>query len=113
MEAKFTIRNLYELAHGRVIKFDGRTRQGKSDWKYFKKHEQELRAEARIILELREERRKNRHVFKNILQNSLYLDYRENKKYCEVYPDHIRIGRRNHWASTNEDKLVLKVLNRK
>lgn len=61
------------------------------------------------VIALQKIRLKNKpYLFENILQNSIYLDYKMNGG--KVFDDRLNVNGRNHWAKNETDKKVLQIL---
>lgn len=93
--------------------FDLRKTVDKMAWRIFQK----IATYANICeLKLKKEHRAMNRVseFKNVLQNPIYLDYKENKPYLIVTNSHLHDTRtgRNHWARTGLDLKVLSIISR-
>jgi hypothetical protein len=68
--------------------------------------------EETLILRKRADRRKNKFVFSNVLNNPLVIDYKANKsRITHIHKEVINFDNyRNHWAKNEFDLKVIAIL---
>jgi hypothetical protein len=65
------------------------------------------------VIKKRKARRLNKYTFSNVLHNPIVRDYFTNKsKLIAIAPDRLIFSGRNHWAKSESDFKILKILNR-
>ncbi len=98
----------YRMHCGKTFKADKRTRVGKLAYVIFKKIKDTYCYDS--LYQIRKIRINQKpEIFKNILKNKLYLDYKRNGN-CLILEDRIRFENRNHWCKNSEDIRVLQIL---
>ena len=100
--------NKYDIAMGRKLKVDKRTRVGNLAI-YLS-----CRVNKKEIYEKQYNRRYNNYSYSNILDSSLYYDFKNNRHDIKfITPERIAfIGNRNHWAKSERDSKILNILSK-
>lgn len=107
---RMAFRHIYgtcSIVLGHRFKYDHRTRIGKLAAHMvactpINRNEIRAKRQARIA---------NRPVaFRNAITSPIFVDYLKNKGNVHVYPDHLRIGSRNHWAKNAMDLKILQIV---
>jgi len=105
-----------EIRFGRFLNFDMRFNVNKLA--YQKASEMRSSFTAEISQEIRDKRKQRMQnkpfEFKNILDNPIVKDYISNNTSIKfIFSDRISfIGRRNHWAKSDQDRKILSILNK-